>query len=339
MDLKTLQALPKVELHCHLDGSLSLKAIRQLAKMAQIPVPESDQALAQLTQVQEPIANLGEYLEKFDFVAPLLQTKAALKLAAFDVLEQAAAENVQYIEIRFAPAFSLDQGLSLSETIAAVIDGLKQGEAAFGIHSNLLVCGMRQLDNAANIAAFKAAVPYLNQGLGGVDFAGNEADFPPADLKPAIAYARTQGLPLTLHAGECHCAHNIYESIHLGATRIGHGTALYEQPDLAAYIKAHHTCLELCLTSNLQTKAVTNIADYPYDLIRQNQLQACINTDNRTVSNTTLTKEYALFQKYFQTSAATFLQFNLDGIAAAFCDPALKVQLTRQFKAAYQALS
>lgn len=338
MNTAQFKQLPKVELHCHLDGSLSLKAIRRLAEMAAIPIPETDAALAQLTQVHEPVHSLMAYLEKFDFVAPLLQTKAALELAAYDVLEQAAAENVRYMEVRFAPAFSLEGGLSLSETIEAVITGLKKGERAFHIHSNLLVCGMRQLTNAQNSAAFAAAAPYLNQGLGGVDFAGNEADFPPEVLQPAIDFAHAQGLPLTLHAGECHCPHNLYTAVKAGATRLGHGTALFEDPSLVDLLKTSHTCLELCLTSNLQTKAIQKISDYPYDLIVSNQLNACINTDNRTVSNTTLTKEYSLFQRYFGTDLAAFLQFNLDGIQAAFCDEDLKQALTAEFKAAYRKI-
>lgn len=335
MDLQTLQALPKVELHCHLDGSLSLKAIRRLAAMAHRPVPVADADLRQLVQVQEPVLDLMDYLKKFDFVAPLLQTKAALHLAAYDVLEQAAQENVQYIEIRFAPAFSIDQGLTYSEAIEAVLAGLEQGRLAFGIESNLLICGMRQLSNAQNIATFKAAAPFLTQG-GGVDFAGNEADYPPEVLQPAVDYAKAHHLKLTLHAGECHCAHNIYDSIMAGVQRIGHGTALYEAPELADVLKAHRVCLELCLTSNLQTKAIHHLADYPYALIVRKKLLACINTDNRTVSNTTLTKEYALFQRYFGTTATQFLKFNLAGIQAAFCSKALKRQLRYRFVSIYR---
>lgn len=335
MDLRTLQALPKVELHCHLDGSLSLKAIRRLAAMAHRPIPATDADLQKLVQVQEPVLDLMDYLQKFDFVAPLLQTRAALHLAAYDVLEQAAKENVQYIEIRFAPAFSTDQGLTYSETIEAVLAGLEQGRLAFGIESNLLICGMRQLSNAQNIDTFKAAAPFLTQG-GGVDFAGNEADFPPEDLEPALTYAKAHHLKLTLHAGECHCAHNIYESIRAGVQRIGHGTALYEAPELADLIKKNKVCLELCLTSNLQTKAIHSIADYPYDLIVRKKLLACINTDNRTVSNTTLTKEYALFHHYFGTTTTQFLKFNLAGINAAFCDRGLKRRLRNQFVLTYQ---
>lgn len=339
MDLDQLKALPKVELHCHLDGSLSLPTIRRLAKLANIAVPEDEAQLRQLTQVTGPVPDLMTYLTKFDFVAPLLQTEAALEIAAYDVLQQAALENVRYMEIRFAPAFSVQQGLSYQAAIQAVLVGMAKAKQAFNIEASLLVCGMRQQSNAQNIAVFKAASLFKNQGLGGVDFAGNEADFPPAVLQPAADFAQQQHLNLTFHAGECHCAHNIYEAIHLGARRIGHGTALADQPDLAQLIKTTNTCLELCLTSNLQTKAIQTIEAYPYPLIVAQDLAACINTDNRTVSNTTLTKEYALFQKYFHTDLATFLNFNLAGIEAAFCTPQLKTALRREFKGVYAKFS
>ncbi|WP_230912809.1 adenosine deaminase [Agrilactobacillus fermenti] len=336
LSIETLKQLPKIELHCHLDGSLSLHTIRTLAQMAGITVPADDQALTKLTQVDDQITSLVEYLEKFDFVAPLLQTAPALELAAYDVMRQAAAENVRYIEIRFAPAFSIEKDLTLSTAIQAVLTGIAKAESSLPIKGRLLICGMRQLTNQANIDAFQAALPFQSSHhLAGIDFAGNEADFPPDVLKPAIEFANQHGLAMTLHAGECHCAHNIYEAIKLGAKRIGHGTALYQEPELATFIKANHTCLELCLTSNLQTKAINAISEFPYDLIIKNKLSACINTDNRTVSNTTLTKEYSRFQDHFGTDKAQFLAFNLAGIAAAFCDSKEKTALTMAFKQAY----
>ncbi|MEE6740871.1 adenosine deaminase, partial [Lacticaseibacillus paracasei] len=159
MDFQTLHQLSKTELHCHLDGSLSLSCIRQLAKMIDRKLPATDDELRRLVQAPADSENLGDYLKAFDFVAPLLQTKKALQLAAYDVVEQAAEENVRYIEIRFAPVFSLAGGLSLVEATQAVIEGLHQGMATYDIMAKALVCGMRQLPNTDNQTMFKNTAP------------------------------------------------------------------------------------------------------------------------------------------------------------------------------------
>lgn len=213
MDFQTLHQLSKTELHCHLDGSLSLSCIRQLAKMIDRKLPATDDELRRLVQAPADSENLGDYLKAFDFVAPLLQTKKALQLAAYDVVEQAAEENVRYIEIRFAPVFSLLGGLSLVEATQAVIEGLHQGMATYDIMAKALVCGMRQLPNTDNQTMFKTTAPLLGSTLVGGDFAGNEADFPTNVCAPAIKTAQSLGVPLTFHAGECHCPQNIAEAV------------------------------------------------------------------------------------------------------------------------------
>ncbi|MEO2846674.1 adenosine deaminase, partial [Lacticaseibacillus paracasei] len=230
MDFQTLHQLSKTELHCHLDGSLSLSCIRQLAKMIDRKLPATDDELRRLVQAPADSENLGDYLKAFDFVAPLLQTKKALQLAAYDVVEQAAEENVRYIEIRFAPVFSLAGGLSLVEATQAVIEGLHQGMATYDIMAKALVCGMRQLPNTDNQTMFKTTAPLLGSTLVGGDFAGNEADFPTNVCAPAIKTAQSLGVPLTFHAGECHCPQNIAEAVRLGIPRIGHATACFDQP-------------------------------------------------------------------------------------------------------------
>ena len=337
MDFDTLHALGKTELHCHLDGSLSLRCIRQLAKMINRPLPASDDALRQLVQAPADSENLADYLKTFDFVAPLLQTKKALQLAAFDVVAQAAEENVRYIEIRFAPAFSISGGLSLSDATEAVIEGLHQAMTKFDIVAKALVCGMRQLPNADNQAMFRANAALLGNGLVGGDFAGNEADFPTSVCAPAIKTAQRLGVPLTFHAGECHCPQNIAEAIFLGIPRIGHATACFDQPDLIQKIVQTHTTIELCLTSNLQTKAARSLDEFPYQALKAAGAAITINTDNRTVSNTTLTHEYELYQTYFKTTAADFLAFNLNAINAAFISEPAKQALRNRLHQDYAA--
>lgn len=325
--------LPKVELHCHLDGSLSLSAIHRLAAMAKIDLPTEDDELAKLVQAPHDAQTLMDYLRPFDVIRPLLQTPEALKLAAYDVAQQAAAENVRYIEIRFAPEFSMDTGLTVAETIAGVVAGLHQAMADFDIVAACLVCGMRQSDPALNAQIFKASAPV--SGLAGFDFAGNEADYPTAVLTDTVKYAQRLGVPLTLHAGECHCVQNIREAIELGVKRIGHATALHDHPDAIAEFVRAKALAELCLTSNLQTKAAESYADYPYVELTAAHARMCINTDNRTVSNTDLTREYQLFAEHFDTRIADFLQFNRDACAGSFQSDADKKQLDQRLQAEY----
>lgn len=336
MDKTTLKDLAKAELHCHLDGSISLGGIRQLAEMANITVPESDKELKQLVVAPENAESLMDYLKTFDFVRPLLQTKEALHLAAYDVARQAAQENVIYTEIRFAPELSMDEDLSASEMVEAVLAGLKQAEEEFGIVAKVLVCGMKQSPKEVTRDIFEHVVELAEKGLVGFDFAGNELDFPPAQLADLIKETQALGLPMTFHAGECGCAHYIVDSIALDIKRIGHSTAIYNQPELIQEFIKKGVTAELCLTSNLQTKAAKSLDEFPFLALKNAGAKITINTDNRTVSDTNLTKEYALFVKHFGVSVADFLAFNKNAIQASFTNEAHKAELLSKIDNLYE---
>lgn len=336
MDKTTLKDLAKAELHCHLDGSISLEVIRQLAEMANIVVPVSDKELKQLVVAPENAESLMDYLKTFDFVRPLLQTKEALHLAAYDVARQAAQENVIYTEIRFAPELSMDEGLSASETVEAVLAGLKQAEEEFGIVAKVLVCGMKQSPKEVTRDIFEHVVELAEKGLVGFDFAGNELDFPPAQLADLIKETQALGLPMTFHAGECGCAHYIADSIALDIKRIGHSTAIYNQPELIQEFIEKGVTAELCLTSNLQTKAAKSLDEFPFLALKNAGAKITINTDNRTVSDTNLTKEYALFVRHFGVSVADFLAFNKNAIQASFTNEAQKAELLSKIDNLYE---
>lgn len=336
MDKTTLKDLAKAELHCHLDGSISLEVIRQLAEMANITVPESDKELKQLVVAPENAESLMDYLKTFDFVRPLLQTKEALHLAAYDIARQAAQENVIYTEIRFAPELSMDEDLSASETVEAVLAGLKQAEEEFGIVAKVLVCGMKQSPKEVTRDIFEHVVELAEKGLVGFDFAGNELDFPPAQLADLIKKIQALGLPMTFHAGECGCAHYIADSIALDIKRIGHSTAIYNQPELIQEFIEKGVTAELCLTSNLQTKAAKSLDEFPFLALKNAGAKITINTDNRTVSDTNLTKEYALFVKHFGVSVADFLAFNKNAIQASFTNEAQKAELLSKIDNLYE---
>ncbi|HEM3454375.1 adenosine deaminase [Streptococcus suis] len=310
--------LVKTELHCHLDGSLSLGVIRQLAQMAKITIPAEDEALRKLVSIHGKVDSLMAYLKLFDFVRPLLQTASALELAAYDLVRQAARDKIIYIEVRFAPELSTDQDLTILQAVSAVLVGLNRGQEDFGVVAKLLVCGLKQTKPNQTKELFSAIADLAPKGLVGFDFAGNEADYPTEELRDIIQFTQSLGYPMTFHAGECGCVTNVIQALELGIRRIGHGTALTRNPEaIQAFVNSGAT-LEMCLTSNLQTGAADSIEYFPYHELVEAGANITINTDNRTVSNTTLNREYQLFVEYFGTSKADFYRFNQNAIQASF---------------------
>lgn len=328
-------SLAKTELHCHLDGSLSLPTIRQLAAMANIDLPASDEELKHHVTAPAHCENLLDYLEAFDYIRPLLQTKEALRLAAYDVAKQAALENVVYIEVRFAPELSMDQGLTVPETIDAVCEGLRQAQDEFGIVAKALVCGMRQSDQELTSHILEEANQVSDQDFVGFDFAGDEHHYPPQAIDALIQQVKSYNRPMTLHAGECHCPANVVQSMAYGIKRNGHVTLLADEPELLKEFVKNGVTGELCLTSNLQTKAATTMEDFPYLKMKEAQAHISINTDNRTVSDTDLTKEYALYHRHFHTTPADFYQHNVDAIQASFASDEEKQELLTKLEKAY----
>lgn len=328
-------SLAKTELHCHLDGSLSLPTIRQLAAMANIDLPASDEELKHHVTAPAHCENLLDYLEAFDYIRPLLQTKEALTLAAYDVAKQAALENVLYIEVRFAPELSMDQGLTVPETIDAVCEGLRQAQDEFGILAKALICGMRQSDPELTSSILAEANQVRDQDFVGFDFAGDEHHYPPQAIEALIHQVNSYNRPMTLHAGECHCPANVAQSMAYGIKRNGHVTLLAYEPELLKEFVKNGVTSELCLTSNLQTKAATTVEDFPYLKMKEAQAHISINTDNRTVSDTDLTKEYELYHHHFQTTLADFYQHNVDAIQASFASDEEKQKLLTKLEEAY----
>lgn len=251
MTQAVLKELAKAELHCHLDGSLSLPAIRKLANMADIILPSSDKELRKYVIAPAQTESLVDYLKTFEFIRPLLQTKEALRFAAYDVARQAALENVIYIEIRFAPELSMDKGLTASDTVLAVLEGLADAQKEFNIVARALVCGMRQSSHKTTKDIIKHIVDLAPKGLVGFDFAGDEFSYPTDSLVDLIQEVKRSGYPMTLHAGECGCAKHIADSLNLGIKRMGHVTALTGQRDLIKRFVEEDAVAEMCLTSNL----------------------------------------------------------------------------------------
>lgn len=335
MNYEKVKKLPKIELHCHLDGSISPETFKKIAYLSDYPLPESNQALLGMLHAPKYCSNLQEYLTRFDAVIDCLQTIEALKLAAYDLVQQAAIENVIYIEVRFAPMFSTKKGLSCDEVVAAVLEGLKKGNKDFGVESTIILCTMRGQDENSNKMVIKTAETFKNSGVGGIDLAGNEAAYPPEEFSGIFKIIKNNDLPITIHAGECGNADNISASILLGATRIGHGIAMKDDPSALQTCLKNNIVVEMCPTCNLQTKAAENWENYPFMHFLDSGINVCINTDNRTVSNTTLTDEYMLLDKQYDLNYSIMKKTTLNALFGAFITNKKKEQLMEKIQRAY----
>ncbi|MGK0552581.1 adenosine deaminase [Enterococcus faecalis] len=336
MNEQLIQQLPKIELHCHLDGSIRPATLRKIAHEQGIQLPENEQQLRRQMIAPEKCLDLNDYLTRFQTVIACLQTKQALQAAAYDVIYQAATEAVAYIEVRFAPSLHTQKGLTLAEVVTAVLAGLKQGQADFQVKSNALLCGMRHEELQEIIQIVHLAHSFKTSGVAGFDLAGNEADYPPAQFEAALALAQQLSIPITLHAGECGCGQNVADAVHLGATRIGHGIAVKDTPEYFPLLKDKHILLEMCPTSNLQTQTIKTSADYPLRQFMKAGLKVCINTDNRTVSNTTLTKEFLKLSQWHQLTYGEMKLLTQNAIDGAFLSEKEKSALTKLIEKSYQ---
>lgn len=283
----------RVELHCHLDGSLNIDFVDEMLRKQGIVYEREE--LKQKLEVRPECTSLTEYLEKFDLPLLCLQTKEGLFQAAYELVRDVSLENVKYIEVRFAPMLSTGQGLTCEEVIASVVDGLKQGEKQYGVYASAIVCAMRHHSLEQNLEMLVAARPFVGKGVCALDLAGDESAFPTKLFRALFEQAVEWNIPFTIHSGETGNVDNIREAITLGAKRLGHGIALEKSPELRALCKEKGIGIEMCPTSNLQTKAVDCKENYPLELFLQEGLLVSIHTDNRTVSGTNLQKEQAYF--------------------------------------------
>ncbi|UVI30012.1 adenosine deaminase [Paenibacillus spongiae] len=327
-----LAALPKADLHIHLDGSVKPETILALARSRGITLP-ADRAdtLLPYMKVEDDCESLREYLSKFQFVLDFMQDTEALERIAYELVEQAAQEQCIYTEVRFAPQLHTGQGLSLDAIIGSVLAGLRRGEEQFGVTARVIVICMRHHAEPENRAAIEAAARFKDRGVVAVDLAGDEASYPASLFRGLFALAREKGLPVTIHAGEAAGPANIEEAVvRLGASRIGHGVRLRENADILELVKQRRIPLEMCPVSNIQTKAVSGWNDYPArDYIRQG-LVVTVNTDNRTVSGTTMTREYRMLMDECGFGIGDIAGVIRSGFEAAFIGRELKDSFRRK---------
>lgn len=330
--------LPKIELHCHLDGSVSVETLLKISKKTKIGLPQDTEQLRKLVTAPENCQNLKDYLTCFDVILTYLQTEEALEIAALDVIQQAARDGISYIELRFAPTQHVENGLTLVQVVTAVLRGLNTGEAQYGVKSNALLCGMRHDELERIEEVVQLAKNFQKKGIVAFDLAGDEAAYPPNEFKETLALANQLNIPLTLHAGECGCGKNVADSVNLGAKRIGHGIALKDTPEYFDLLRTQDVLLEICPTSNFQTKTVETLADYPFRQFLNEDIKVCVNTDNRTVSDTNLVDEYMKLSDWYQLTYDEMEQLNHNAVAGAFITDDEKGALHQQLREQYDKL-
>jgi len=310
ISLELIEKLPKTDLHVHLDGSLRLATILDLAQKEKIELPATDEAgLRAAMNLGQLCGSLVEYLKAFDVTLRVMQSQAALTRIAYELAEDAAKENVRYMEVRYAPMLHTREGLKLTEVVEAVLSGLRAAQESFGIESNVIICGIRNVSAESSLEMAELAVAYKGRGVVGFDLAGAEYDHPAKHHRGAFQLVRDNNINVTIHAGEAYGPESIAQAIHVcGAHRIGHGCRLRENGDLLHYVNDHRIALEVCPSSNLQTGAIRDLRSHPIKLYKNLGLRVTVNTDNRLVTDTTVSKELWLCH--------TELDFTLDDIKA-----------------------
>jgi len=327
-----LHALPKTDLHCHLDGSLRLSTMLELADEQEVRLPaDTVDGLAKAMKIGQRHRNLEEYLKGFEFTLSVLQTEDSLYRAAYELGIDAAAENCRLIEVRYAPVLHLQKGLKPTVVVEAVLEGLRAATRETGILAGVLVCGIRNMSPDTSLRLAELSVAYKNRGVLGFDLAGAEHGNPAKDHQEAFQLILNNNINCTVHAGEAYGPPSIAQALHYcGAHRIGHGVRLREDGDLLNYVNDHRIPIECCPSSNVQTGAVLDMASHPFKFYLDFGIRVTINTDNRLITDTTVTKELAAMAKHFGLTAGDIRNILVGGFKSAFLTFHDRAQLVRK---------
>ena len=314
-----IRRMPKVELHVHLDGSLRWETVVELARRVppEAGLPQTDDLRRAV--VPEGKHPLEDYLAAFDYTVPLLQTPAALERAAYELCADVAAENVIYLEIRFAPLLHTRLELKPRDVVAAVLSGMHRAEEEFSVQSGLILTALKQESTEQSIETVQLAAQFRRDGVVGIDLAGPERMFPPLKHRKALEFAHDAGLHVTIHAGEGCCPEQIKEALDLGAERIGHGVYLFQVPRTERRVAELKIPLEMCPTSNLQISGfMTSYADHPLARYIELGIPVTINTDNRLMSQVDLSHEFEAVTKAFKLKREDVHALVRNGVRASF---------------------
>ena len=317
--IEELKKLKKIELHLHLDGSVPIKTLQELSNIKIIELENKIIA-------NNKCKNLTEYLTKFDLPLRYMQTKENLRLIASDLIKYLESENIIYAEIRFSPLLHTQEGLTLNEIINSILEGLKSNK----VKTNLILCMMRHFEFDKNLEIIKIAKEYLNKGVCAIDLAGDENKYPLDNYIELFKIAKEKNIPFTIHAGENGNYKEVEKAISFGVSRIGHGVHAIESKKIQQLIKEKDILLEICPTSNIQTNAIDCYENHPIYSFYKDNIKVCINTDNKTVSNITLTDEYIKLYKTFNLVKDDFINMNKYAIDKSFISKEEKDELLKE---------
>jgi adenosine deaminase len=325
--------LPKAELHTHLDGCLRPDTMIGLGRAARVSLPSQDpESLRRFMRVDDA-TNLEGYLERFDITIALLQTPEALERVAYEMVEDAARDNVRYLEVRYCPELSRLRGLSLDEVIAAELRGLNRGERDFGVIARVINCSLRQYDPSVSLQIAERSVAFGQQGVVAFDLAGPEAGRPPGIHRAAFDVASRGYLAITVHAGEAAGAESVAEAVHqCHANRIGHGTRLGENARLLDYLRDRRTPIEINITSNVQTRAVRRASDHPVREYFDAGLNVTLCTDAWLMTGVSLSDEYWLAHTDLGFTRKEIDRLILNGFESAFLPWPERVELLQRVR-------
>ena len=329
-DRQFLATLPKVLLHEHLDGVVRPQTVIDLAKDERYSgLPTTDPVtLADWFHQGANKGSLAKYLEGFAHTIAVMQTEDSLERVAYEQAEDLSRDGVVYFESRFAPIFHTRNGLTHQQIVSAVLKGLERGRKDFGVSSGLIICAMRNMDVSLEMA--ELAVDFRERGVVGFDLAGEEGGYPPKKHVEAFHYIQRQNFNITIHAGEGFGKESIWQAIqYCGAHRIGHGTRLIDDiaisngkavklGDLAQYVLDKRIPLEICLISNVHTGATPSVAEHPFKILYEEKFRVTLNTDNRLMSDTTMTQEFQAAANTFGLSLKDFEKITINAMKSAF---------------------
>ncbi len=314
-----LRRIPKAELHCHLDGSVRPATLLELAREYGQPMPRDDAAALGRYMLVHDARNLEEYLQRFTVTLSVMQTAEALERIAYELAVDAHADGVRYLEVRYSPILNVRHGLSLGDAVEAPLRGLRRAERELGIVARVIVCAIRSMAPDVSLELAELAAAYRKEGVVGFDLAGGEAGHPAALHERAFRHAHKHDVPCTCHAGEGYGPDSVRQALHsCCADRIGHGTRIYEDPELLGYVADRRVPIEICLTSNVQTHAAASYATHPFRLYHDRGVNVVLNTDNRLMSGVTLTDEYAHAAHHLGFGFEELARVALNGFESAF---------------------
>ena len=332
--LELLHKLPKTDLHCHLDGSLRLDTILELARDQGVTLPTFDRGDLYRMLFAGDVGSLDEYLKAFDITLSVMQTEDALERCAYELCEDAHRENVRYIEIRYCPMLHTTLGLRPAQVVEAVLRGCRSAKREFGIRYGVILCAIRSHGADISLRIAELCVAFKNRGVVAFDLAGSEVNNEAKLHRHAFQLVIDNNINCTAHAGESFGADSVHQAIHkCGAHRIGHGTRLVENGELLNYVNDHRIPLEVCPSSNIQTKAAASWETHPLDFFVDYGLRITINTDNRLITDTTVTKELWLCHQHYGWSLATIKEIIIAGFKSAFMPYREKADLLAEISA------